>query len=334
MLQFARIADMYSNNLLQAYGTCLLCPNRCKVNRLRGEVGICGETSSVRVAWSGLHRGEEPPVTGERGSGMIFFSGCPLHCAFCQNHQISGIQKGGGAPVGITLSIEELSTLMLELQGLGATNINLVTGTHFIPSIIQSLARAQERGLAIPIVWNSSGYESLEGLSLIDPFVDLYLIDVKSLDRSVSATFCGQACYVDHIRGVMAFLKERHPKVLEQPDGSLQGLLIRHLLFPGALGATKEFLHYFAKELKESSYLSLMVQFVPPLGDVEFDQITETEYEELLALLEDLGIEDGFVQELGENISWIPDFTQDVPFPEDFAEVLPYFLELKRKQGC
>ena len=322
---------MNSNNVLQAYASCLLCPNRCKVDRLSGEIGICGETDSVRVAWSGLHRGEEPPVTGEHGSGMIFFSGCPLHCAFCQNHQISGIQKGGQEPVGIIISIEELSILMVKLQQQGATNINLVTGTHFIPSIIRALELAKAQGLTIPIVWNSSGYESLEGLALIDPYIDLYLIDVKSLDRDVSASFCGLACYADHIRGVMDFLKERHPKVQETSDGSLQGLLVRHLLFPGTMHATKEFLFYFAQELKESAYLSLMVQFVPPLGDVAFDEITEEEYEELLTMLDELGIENGFVQELGENISWIPDFNQDVPFPEGFADVLPYFLELKQR---
>ena len=320
---------MHSNNVLQAYGKCVLCPNHCKVNRLKGEVGICGETDSVRVAWSGLHRGEEPPVTGEHGSGMIFFSGCPLHCAFCQNHQISGLQKGGEDPVGTTISIEELANLMIKLQSFGAANINLVTGTHFIPSIIKAIELAKEKCLTIPIVWNSSGFESLDGLTLIDPFIDLYLIDVKSLDKDVSAAFCGQACYSDHIRGVMAFLKERHPIVLEQSNGSLKGLLVRHLLFPGTMQSTKEFLYYFAKELKDSAYLSLMVQFVPPLGDVEFAAITEEEYDELLALLDKLGIEDGFVQELGENISWIPDFTQDVPFPEGFADVLPYFLELK-----
>lgn len=329
MPRFGRIAGMHSNNILQAYETCLLCPNRCKVNRLEGEVGICGETDSVRVAWSGLHRGEEPPVTGKNGAGMIFFSGCPLHCAFCQNHQISGVQKGGQEPVGTNISLDELATVMIRLQEMGATNINLVTGTHFIPSIVKAIEQAKKEGLTLQIVWNSSGYESLEGLTLIDPYIDLYLIDVKTLDREVSKTFCGQACYSDYIRGVMAFLKERHPKVLEQTDGSLQGLLVRHLLFPGTLQATKEFLLYYAKELKDCSFLSLMVQFVPPLGDIKFDEITEEEYEELLSLLDELDIEDGFVQELSENISWIPDFTQDVPFPEGFADALPYFLELR-----
>lgn len=242
-----------------------------------------------------------------------------------------GDTEGGQEPVGIIISIEELSILMVKLQQQGATNINLVTGTHFIPSIIRALELAKAQGLTIPIVWNSSGYESLEGLALIDPYIDLYLIDVKSLDRDVSASFCGLACYADHIRGVMDFLKERHPKVQETSDGSLQGLLVRHLLFPGTMHATKEFLFYFAQELKESAYLSLMVQFVPPLGDVAFDAITEMEYDELLTMLDELGIENGFVQELGENISWIPDFTQDVPFPEGFADVLPYFLELKQR---
>ncbi|MBI9096198.1 MAG: radical SAM protein [Sphaerochaeta sp.] len=320
---------MYTNDVLQAYEMCMLCPNHCSVNRLRGEVGICAETDGVRVAWSGLHRGEEPPVTGEHGSGMIFFSGCPLHCAFCQNHQISGLQRGGEEPVGISISLEELSNLMIKLQELGATNINLVTGTHFIPSIIKALELAKAKGLILPIVWNSSGFESCEGLILLDPFVDLYLIDVKSLDREVSAVFCGLASYADHIRPVMDFLKERHPRVIVEEDGSLRGLLVRHLLFPGTIGATKEFLRYFAKELKDCAYLSLMVQFIPPFGDVTLPEITEKEYDALLALLDKLGIEDGFVQELGENISWIPDFTQDVPFPEGFADALPYFLELK-----
>lgn len=331
--RFDRMVRMHSNTVLLSYETCLLCPNRCKVDRLAGEIGICGETDAIRVAWSGLHRGEEPPVTGKNGSGMIFFSGCPLHCTYCQNHQISGIQRGGEAAVGTLLSIEELSSLMIGLQMIGATNINLVTGTHFIPSIIEALRLAKNRGLEIPIVWNSSGYESLEGLNLIDPFVDLYLIDVKSLDVEVSASFCGLACYADHIRGVMAFLKERHPRVVEKPDGALQGLLIRHLLFPGTLEATKVFLRYFAKELKESAFLSLMVQFVPPLGDVHFAEITEEEYEELLNLMDRLGIENGFVQELGDNISWIPDFTQDVPFPKGFADALPLFLEMKHRGG-
>ena len=317
--------------LLDAYRQCELCPNFCHVDRLDKKVGRCGETDEVRVAWSGLHRGEEPPVTGKNGSGMIFFCGCPLHCAYCQNHQISGGIYGGDSSVGVGLTIDELAHLMLRLQDFGAANINMVTGTHFIPSIIASLEQARLLGLTLQIVWNTSGFESLQGLGLIDPYVDLYLIDVKTLDKEVAKKFCGLSSYSTSILSVMDFLKKRHPKVIELEDGSLQGLLVRHLLFPGTFDATKEFLIYFARELKDSAYLSLMVQFVPPLGDVVFPEITEEMYDQLIELMDVLAIEDGFVQELSENISWIPDFTQDIPFPKGFADVLPYYLELKKR---
>ena len=154
------------------YEKCKLCPNYCQVDR-RVKVGLCGQSDKVRIAWSGLHRGEEPPLTGEKGSGMIFFTGCPLHCKYCQNHQISGAL---GSNMGFNITNEELSELMLSLQEQGATTLNLVTGTHFIPSIIEALIIAKDKGFNLPVVYNSSGYESIEGLTLIDPYIDLYLI--------------------------------------------------------------------------------------------------------------------------------------------------------------
>ncbi|WP_320127830.1 radical SAM protein [uncultured Sphaerochaeta sp.] len=317
---------------MQAYTHCSLCPNYCGVDRTKGQYGRCGESDQVRIAWSGLHRGEEPPVTGTKGSGMIFFCGCPLHCAYCQNHQISKGVGRGESSVGISVSIHELANLMLALQAQGATNINLVTGTHFIPSIILAIQEARLGGLTLQMVWNSSGYESLEGLALIDPYVDLYLIDVKTLDSEVAAKYCGLGSYSSIIGPVMNFLVEKHPRVRFDKQGNMQGLLVRHLLFPGTLDATKTFLKYFAKKLKKHAWLSLMVQFVPPEGENLFEEITEEEYDSLIDLLEDLMIDNGFVQELADNIPWIPDFTKDVPFPESFAEVLPYFLELKHQK--
>jgi putative pyruvate formate lyase activating enzyme len=314
--------------VMDAYRSCTLCPNRCKVDRLAKQKGRCSQTSDVRVAWAGLHKGEEPPITGEKGSGMIFFSGCPLMCAYCQNHQISTAAQ----PIGIELSIEELAGIMLELQGMGATNLNMVTGTHFIPSIIEALRLARSKGLELDVVWNSSGFESIEGLALIDPYVDVYLIDVKILDADVGATFCGLRRYADDILPVMEFLKQRHPATYVDEKGNLKGLLVRHLVFPTAIQASFTVLEYFARELKECAYLSLMVQFEPPLGNASFPPISEEEYDALLSALENLGIEEGFVQELGENVSWIPDFTQENPFPQDFASPLPYFLSLKRSR--
>ena len=148
----------------------------CGVDRSRGEKGVCMMSDRVKVAWSGLHKGEEPPLVGKYGSGMIFFTGCPLHCAYCQNRQISG---SDGMNMGYDLSDEELAELMLSLQDMKAECINLVTGTHFIPSIRNALLIAKEKGLTLPIVWNSSGYESVEALEEIDSLIDVYLLDCK-----------------------------------------------------------------------------------------------------------------------------------------------------------
>lgn len=293
------------------------------MDRTRGQVGRCGQTSEIKVAWSGLHRGEEPPITGEHGSGMIFFCGCPLHCQYCQNYQIS--QAGWD---GVTLTEDELANLMLELQSFGAASINLVTGTHYIPSIVTAIKQAKEKGLRLPIVWNSSGYESVEALKLIDPYIDLYLLDVKTLDHTVASSFCGLSRYADAIVPVMKFLRRRHPHT--DMESGLKGTLVRHLVFPGCLDATVDFLHWYADNFKDCTLLSLMVQFVPPRENPGFRKMTQEEYDMLIDLVDTLGI-DGFVQEMDENeILWIPDFRKDQPFPESFADPLPYFLDIKK----
>ena len=305
------------------YSCCELCPNLCRVDRTRGQLGRCGQTSEIKVAWSGLHRGEEPPITGEHGSGMIFFCGCPLHCQYCQNYQIS--QAGWD---GVTLTEDELANLMLELQSFGAASINLVTGTHYIPSIVTAIKQAKEKGLRLPIVWNSSGYESVEALKLIDPYIDLYLLDVKTLDHTVASNFCGLSRYADAIVPVMKFLRRRHPHT--DMESGLKGTLVRHLVFPGCIDATVDFLHWYADNFKDCTLLSLMVQFVPPKENPGLKKMTQEEYDMLIDLVDTLGI-DGFVQEMDENeILWIPDFRKDQPFPESFADPLPYFLDIKK----
>lgn len=319
---------MIDASVLLAYQHCMLCPNKCGVDRTKGQRGRCGETDQVRIAWSGLHRGEEPPVTGKKGSGMIFFCGCPLHCVYCQNHQISSYCTN----VGFSVSIDELASLMCALQDFGATNINLVTPTHFYPSIILAIQKAREKGMTLPIVNNSSGFESISGLQMIDPFIDLYLIDVKTLDKDVAAKFCGLPSYADMIKPVMAWLVKKHPKVHQDKRG-LRGLLVRHLLFPGTVDATLSFLDWYKENLDGHAWLSLMVQFVPPEKNPGFEDISQEVYDRLIDKLDELGIDDGFVQDLADNIPWIPDFTRDVPFPASFADPLPYFLELKASRS-
>lgn len=308
------------------YENCRLCPNFCEVDR-RKKKGACGQTDKVKIAWSGLHKGEEPPLSGDYGSGMIFFTGCPLGCRFCQNYQISSDRSDA---YGIEVTVEELGNIMLALQDFRAASLNLVTGTHFIPSIAAALDSARERGFSLPVVWNSSGYESQEGLQIIDPYVDVYLVDVKTYDRDVAGRFCGRARYCDYIDSVMDFIVSRHPHTdLEK----MKGTLVRHLVFPGEIDATKRFLVRFAEKYKESCYLSLMVQFIPPKGDAGFPPISDEEYDDLIDMLEILDINDGFMQDRSDDdILWIPDFRKDVPFPQPFAQVLPYFLSLKKER--
>lgn len=306
------------------YKNCKLCPNLCQVDR-RYKLGLCGQSDKVRIAWSGLHRGEEPPLTGEKGSGMIFFTGCPLHCEYCQNHQISGAH---GSNMGFNITDEELAELMLSLEKQGAATLNLVTGTHFIPSIINALNIAKEKGFSLPVVWNSSGYENVEALKLIDPYIDLYLMDMKTLDKSVAEKFCGRRKYIDSIIPVMDFITKTHPYT---DLDKIYGNIVRHLVFPQSLKESIEVLRYYSKYYKNSCFFSLMVQFVPPLENPGFKKISEEEYDFLLDTLDELGIEDGFVQEIGDEILWIPDFNKDIPFPVSFADPNPYFLSLKRK---
>lgn len=310
------------------YFSCALCPHKCLVNRQKGQRGICGESAQMRIAWIGLHQGEEPPFVGDKGSGTIFFTGCPLHCAYCQNCQISQ-QK---SPTGINVTVEELASLLLDLQYEGAANANLITGTHFIPSIIEALQLAQRGGFTLPVVWNSSGFETVGGLSLIDPYIDTYLIDVKTLDEQVAAKFCGNVLYANNIRTVIAFLVQQHRQTFLESSGFLRGIVIRHLVFPGTLAATEEFLRWFAKDIKAHAWLSLMVQFVPPTGSIDLGEISSQEYDDLVMLLSELEIEEGFMQELADNIPWIPDFTRDNPFPAGYATPLPAFLKLRNSK--
>ena len=257
---------------------------------------------------------------------MIFFCGCPLHCQYCQNYQIS--QAGFD---GLKVTETELANLMLGLQDFGAASINLVTGTHFIPSIVTALEEAKRRGLILPVVWNSSGFESVSALRMIDSLIDLYLIDIKTLSCDVASRFCGLSKYAEAAVPVASFLKRRHPNTTL--EGQLKGTLVRHLVFPGCIDATVDFLHWYADNLKDCSLLSLMVQFVPPKENPGFEKMSDADYDMLLDLVDELGI-DGFVQERSDNeILWIPDFRKDQPFPEGFADALPAFLDFKRSKA-
>lgn len=276
---------------------CRLCPRECGVDRLSGEEGFCRSGVQPKVASWTLHPWEEPPISGTRGSGTIFFSGCTGRCLFCQNYPIS--QLG----VGNVVTVERLAEMMVKLQQRGAHNVNLVTPTHFVPQILAALPLAIEMGLRLPLVYNSSGYESVEVLRLLDGVVDVWLPDAKYVDDQVARQLSGFSRYVEHNR---AALEEIHRQVGDELvlDGegiARRGLIIRHMVLPGGLAGTREVLRWIASELSPHVYISLMGQYFPAYRAVDHPllgrKLTVEEYEEALAAFDEADLERGWRQE-------------------------------------
>lgn len=237
--------------------TCSVCPHLCKIDRLKGEVGFCGAGDMLKIAGWSPHFGEEDVLVGTHGSGTIFFSYCNLRCEYCQNYTISqGLE-------GRDVSPNELAQIMLNLQGKGCHNINLVSPTHFVPQIIQGISAASQKGLEIPIVYNTSGYDSLITLAQLDGVIDIYMPDTKYMDESTARKYSGIPNY-PHV--LKAALKEMYRQVgnLSIENGiAVQGLLVRHLLLPGGLAGTRELLDFIAREISTDTYINLMGQYYP-----------------------------------------------------------------------
>jgi len=310
------------------YESCRICPRNCGVNRNAGEKGFCGEDAGIRVAWAGLHFGEEPPVTGKNGSGTIFITGCNLRCLFCQNYQIS--QDGLGKSVSSAL----FADICLALQKTGAENINIVTGSHAIPAIATGLRTAIAQGLTVPVLWNSSAYENTEALDLLDGLVSVWLPDLKSLNPVLSANVFRAADYPKAVKKAIRHMAMKSPLRIENPGRTgypagriVSGVIMRHLALPGKLADTELVLRWFAGHLADKALLSLMTQYTPVTGspharniDAFPDrQLEKSEYARLTALLEELGIDNGFYQELVEGTDWLPDFTRIQPFSSALA---------------
>ena len=319
---------MSPNALTDLYRNCVLCPRHCAVDRKAGHCGYCGETAELRLAFAGIHLGEEPPVTGNGGSGTIFVSGCNLGCAFCQNYQISS--GNGKAVLGRAVDSGEFADICLALQESGAGNINIVTGSHAVPALALGIEAARKQGLAIPVLWNSSGYEGPESLNILEGFVDVYLPDLKTLDSGLAAKFFNAPDYPN--RAKAAILKMAECRELQMSDDGrtlLSGLMVRHLVIPGYLEATRQVLAWFAENLagrgRNRALLSLMTQYTPVKGgNVKGGEMPDRflsagEYDEVLSMLDDFGIDDGFCQELVTGTEWLPDFTLQNPFSSELS---------------
>ncbi|HAF71346.1 MAG: Radical SAM domain protein [Acetothermia bacterium 64_32] len=267
---------------------CRLCPRGCGVRRAQGERGACRAGLSPWVASFGPHFGEERVLVGHGGSGTIFFSGCNLHCAFCQNYEISQLGQGREIP------LEELAAWMLKLQEIGCENVNLVTPTHQAPQIVGAIALAREAGLRLPIVWNCGGYESVEALRLLSGIVDIYMPDFKYGDSQAAARYSDAPGYFE---AAQVALREMHRQVgdLEIRDGvARRGLLVRHLVLPGGLAKTEEVLRFLAEEISRETFINIMAQYYPTYRAWEYPElsrrITREEYRHALELARRLGL--------------------------------------------
>lgn len=287
---------------------CTLCPRLCHVNRRAGQRGFCKMPDTVMAARAALHMWEEPCLSGKRGSGAVFFSGCTLRCIFCQNHEIAD------GSCGREISRERLSEIFLELQGKGAANINLVTAGHFLPQVIEALENARKHGLRLPVVYNSSGYERIESIRMLAPYVDIWLPDFKYMDSDLAKELSHAADYPQIAKAALAEMVAQSGLTAFDEDGYMQsGVIVRHLLLPGHTRDSKAVLKYLHDTYGDKIFISIMNQYtplpqvkdLPPLNRC----VTKREYQRVLQYAWDIGIEQGFFQD-GETAaeSFIPLF--------------------------
>ena len=290
---------------------CDLCPRKCLVDRKKGEKGICGQTENLKVARAALHFWEEPCISGDAGSGTVFFSGCPLHCVFCQNENIAN------GTVGKEISLERLVDIFLELQEKGANNINLVTPGHFVPQIVKALDQARKEGLTLPVVYNTSSYETVDTIKMLEGYVDIYLPDFKYMSPVLSKKYSHAPDYAEVAKAAIAEMVRQTGKAVfvngDEDNLILRGTIVRHLTLPGCMEDSMQILKYLHDTYGDKIYISIMNQFTPLSNLEKYPElnrrITDEEYETLVDYAINIGIENGFIQE-GDTAeeSFIPAF--------------------------
>lgn len=281
---------------MNKYENCLLCPRKCGINRRTGQTGVCGVSSEIKVARAALHYWEEPCISGKRGSGAVFFSGCSLHCVFCQNREISD------GKAGKVISKKRLSDIFMELAGKGANNINLVTPGQYITDIVWAVNDAKSRGMKLPIIYNTSGYENVTELKLLEGIVDVYLPDFKYMDSTLSARYSRAKDYPSVAKQALSEMVRQQPEVvIDDATGLIQkGVIVRQLLLPGHVNDAKAVLKYLYDTYHDHVYISMMSQFTPiALEDYpEINRtVTKREYERLVNYALEIGITNAFIQE-------------------------------------
>ena len=275
---------------------CSVCPRNCNVNRLKNELGFCKIGKNPKISAYNLHFGEEPPISGTNGSGTIFFTGCNLRCVFCQNYPISQLCNGN------EITVEKLAGIMITLQNQNANNINLVTPTHVVPQIIEAVLLAKNKGLKIPIVYNSGGYEKVETLKLLKGIIDIYMPDAKYADDRSAEKYSDAKNYSEINKAALKEMYKQVGTLQIKNDIATKGLLIRHLVLPENIAGSRKVFEFIAKEISPKTYMSIMAQYHPANRTDEFPElqrkITDKEYQQVLNWADELGLINGWRQEL------------------------------------
>lgn len=280
----------------ERFRNCMLCPRRCGVDRSDGKTGVCGETAELKLARAGLHMWEEPCISGTKGSGAVFFSGCNLRCVFCQNHEIAVGDCGLAVPDG------RLAEIFLELQDEGAANLNLVTAAHYVPQVIRSLDEARAKGFHLPVIYNSSGYESVQTIRMLKGYVDVYLPDFKYMEQDLAAAFSHASDYPEKAKAAIEEMVSQTGSCIFDEDGYIQkGTIVRHLILPGHTRNSRKVLEYLHTAYGNRIYISIMNQYTPVVPNAKYPElnrrVTAREYEKVMKIAMELPIENGFFQE-------------------------------------
>lgn len=290
---------------------CDLCPRGCGVDRSQGKLGYCGVSGEVRVARASLHMWEEPPISGTKGSGTVFFTGCALRCVYCQNRKIAL------ADLGKVISVSRLAEIFLELQERQAHNINLVTPSHYVPQIVEALKSAKKSGLKIPVVYNTGSYEKVETLKLLEGLVDIYLPDCKYYSKELAARYSNAPDYFEVATKAICEMVRQVGVPVFEGDLLKRGVVVRHMILPGNTKDSKAILRYLRETYGDDIYISIMNQYTPLEAMKDYPEInrrvTAREYEKVIDYALSIGVENAFVQE-GETAkeSFIPDFEDSV----------------------
>ena len=279
---------------------CLLCPRNCSVNRNCGEIGFCRAGDKIKIAKAYLHMWEEPCISGDKGSGTIFFSNCNLKCIFCQNYYIS--DEGNG----VEITVERFSDICLDLQKQGALNINLVTPTHYVPLIIDGIKLAKSRGLNIPIVYNSSGYENVDTIKLLNGIVDIYLPDLKYYSNSYAIKYSNCKDYFKYASDAIGEMFRQQSKCIFDKNGIIKkGVIVRHLLIPNMEEDSKKIIRYLYDTYGNNIYMSIMNQYTP-IKKCKYSElnnkVSDDVYDDVIEYAWNIGVRNAFIQD-GESQS-------------------------------